>query len=48
MMPMGSKLARPRGGGGVCHMLEHRTKEDQLQNSSRLKLEGVELESISR
>ena len=29
------------------HRLEHMTKEDQLQNSSRLKLEGVELGYLS-
>ena len=38
MMLVGSKMASPRG-----HKLQHRNKEDQLQNSSSLKLEGLEL-----
>ena len=37
MMPLGSKLAPPRG-----HKLEHRNKHSKLQNSF-LKLQGVEL-----
>ena len=35
MMPLRSKRSRPK--------LEHRNKEDQLQSSCPLKLEGVEL-----
>ena len=38
MMLVGSKLASPWG-----HKLEHRNKENQLQNSSSPKLEGLEL-----
>ena len=38
VMRLGSKLASPRG-----HKLEYRNKENQLQNSSSLKLEGLEL-----
>ena len=41
-MPLGSKLAPPRGGGGVTS-LKHRDKEGKLQNFSSLKLEGAEL-----
>ena len=39
MMLLGSRLAPPWGG----HKLEHRNKENQLQNSSSLKLKGLEL-----
>ena len=39
MIPLGSKLTPDPGG----HKLEHRNKEDQLQNASSLKLEGIEL-----
>ena len=39
MIPLGSKLTPDPGG----HKLEYRNKEDQLQNSSSLKLEGIEL-----
>ena len=39
MIPLGSKLTPDPGG----HKLEHRNKEDQFQNSSSLKLEGIEL-----
>ena len=39
MILLGSKLTPDPGG----HKLEHRNKEDQLQNSSSLKLEGIEL-----
>ena len=39
MIPLGSKLTPDPAG----HKLEHRNKEDQLQNSSSLKLEGIEL-----
>ena len=38
MIPLESKLTTQRG-----HKLEHRNKENQLQNSSSLKLEGIEL-----
>ena len=38
MIPLESKLIPQRG-----HKLEHKNKEDQLQNSSSLKLEGIEL-----
>ena len=37
-MPLGSKKYGSRG-----HKVEHRNKEDQLQSSVSLKLEGVEL-----
>ena len=40
MMLLGSRFDPPRGGG---HNLEHRNKENQLQNSSSLKPEGIEL-----
>ena len=39
MIPLGSNLTPDPWG----HMLEHGNKEDQLQNSSSLKLEGIEL-----
>ena len=39
MIPLESKLTPQRG-----HKLEHRNKEDQLQNSSSLKLEGISLD----
>ena len=42
MMLVGSKLAPP-WGSQVGHKLEHRNKENQLQNSSSLKLKGLEL-----
>ena len=38
MIPLESKLTPQQG-----HKLEHRNKEDHLQNSSSLKLEGIEL-----
>ena len=41
MIPLESKLTPQRG-----HKLEHRNKEDQLQNSS-LKLEGIELRFLA-
>ena len=37
-MPLGSKLGLPRG-----QKLEHRNKERKFQNSSSLKLEGLEV-----
>ena len=40
-MPLGSKLAPPRGGGVTS--LKHRDKEGKLQNLSSLKLEGADL-----
>ena len=39
MIPLGSKLTPDPAG----HILEHRNKEDQLQNSSSLKLERIKL-----
>ena len=42
MIPLESKLT-PQWG----HKLEHRNKEDQLQNSSSLKLEGIELRFLA-
>ena len=41
MIPLGSKLTLPWGGG--VYKLEHRNKEADLQNSATLKLEGLEL-----
>ena len=41
-IPLGSKLTQPRGSQVGTTFL-YRNKEDQLPNSSLLKLEGIEL-----
>ena len=42
MIPLGSKLAPPRGVG-EGHKLQHMNEEGKLKKSYSLKLEGLEL-----
>ena len=44
MMPLGSKLAPPPGGGGEHDTsLKHRDKKGKCQKFSSLKLDGAEV-----